>query len=404
MSETKPGKHVIFLGAGASMSSGYPSAVELRKAMASENGFASYVRKHLGPDLLSHKIAFEFRERFEDVLEYFRDGGYGSVDEFCYLARGKNPFEVQRLKALMSFILGIVDPESRFEDSDYYPFVQRLFEPSSDKLRDDLCIITLNYDPYLEFLLHRAVQTRARAAKGKDFKCPTDRSILSGFYPGPSDCEDGWQTGEGFCVLKLHGTIAICRKDLPDSKIVTFDDVFESDPRKRAQQLATKLADPNTPVFFPWELLDEGLSFLPPTDHWRGNLPYNEFRGGGLTKLAENIWDRAQKEVERAAKVSFVGFSAHPFLKPALTRLFGKKTGRLKLCVANPDREKYIRLGRVEPILHDSCSAIRLSALLREICPGCRDFIPQPSEMHYYSVPKFEEFIDKDMHPVPDER
>jgi hypothetical protein len=155
MSDNKPGKHVIFLGAGASISSGYPSAVDLRKLLSSEASFVSHVEKHLGEGRgggKAQEVAFKasfFQHHHSTTLENFRFGGYGTLDEFCYLAKGSRSHDIQKLKALMAFALAAINPELTFEDSDYYPFVQRLFEPNSDRLRSDICIINFNYDPIL---------------------------------------------------------------------------------------------------------------------------------------------------------------------------------------------------------------------------------------------------------------
>ena len=45
------GKHVIFLGAGASMSSGYPSAEHLRVLLGDKGAFREHIQKHTGLSL-----------------------------------------------------------------------------------------------------------------------------------------------------------------------------------------------------------------------------------------------------------------------------------------------------------------------------------------------------------------
>jgi hypothetical protein len=242
------------------------------------------------------------------------------------------------------------------------------------------------------------VKTRARAARSAILNSPTDRSILSGFYKGEAD--DPWQRKEGFCVLKLHGTIAICRDGLANSTILTFEDVMELDANKKLNILMKKLYEaPNLPVFFPWEIIDETLGYQDVgNDHWKANLPFDEFVGGSHTLINE-IWDRARYEVQRASKVSFVGFSAHPFLERAFHKLFTGKVGNLQLCVANPDRDRFSRPGKHTPILHSSSSPIRILSLLQKICNnGLR--VPAPTDMEHYSVSSFSDFIYREMEEV----
>ena len=73
------------------------------------------------------------------------------------------------MKQLVGIILALHNPEKSyklpsgqetngFESSDYYPLIQRLFG-GSDKVRDDIAILSYNYDPYFEFLLNRAYRT-----------------------------------------------------------------------------------------------------------------------------------------------------------------------------------------------------------------------------------------------------
>jgi hypothetical protein len=90
----------------------------------------------------------EYWDRNKEVLELFRDGGFATLDEFCKLAGGFDyQKEINRLRCFVRAALGLFNPEENFEKSEYYSFVQSLFEPDLVSLRDDITVLTYNYDP-----------------------------------------------------------------------------------------------------------------------------------------------------------------------------------------------------------------------------------------------------------------
>lgn len=125
MPEEHPKKHVIILGAGASVSSGYPVADQLRLLMSSEKR----LRERLG-ELAPFKTEYVDRiiermmgEPASRAIELFRHGGFATVDEFSNLAGFQMPKETQELKKLMRFCLALHNPEDDFEKADYYYFI-----------------------------------------------------------------------------------------------------------------------------------------------------------------------------------------------------------------------------------------------------------------------------------------
>lgn len=92
--------------------------------------------------------------------------GFATVDEFSYLARDKFATEVQSLKRLLRFALALHDPEDEFQKSDYYLFIQKLFHKGLFPLRQDVAILTFNYDPYLPYLLQGRLQLRVFQSLG----------------------------------------------------------------------------------------------------------------------------------------------------------------------------------------------------------------------------------------------
>lgn len=156
--------HVIFLGAGASASSGYPLANKLRLRLASEQQILKEFRCNESTDE-AEKVISSYFKVCAGSIESFRHGCFGTVDEFAYLASEKFPTSVVEMKQMTRLALSIHNPELRFEKSEYYQFVQRLFDANFlEKLRCNITIITYNYDSFLEYLILKAQLIRNRLA------------------------------------------------------------------------------------------------------------------------------------------------------------------------------------------------------------------------------------------------
>src|ERR1017187_6481574 len=92
------GKHVIFLGAGASKSSGYPLANELRLLLSSERHFLDWLKECFpnAPEGTA-LVDTEYFRSFESSIDLFRRGGFASVDEFCRcISDQRKPDDSQR--------------------------------------------------------------------------------------------------------------------------------------------------------------------------------------------------------------------------------------------------------------------------------------------------------------------
>lgn len=129
----KTGKHIIFLGAGASYRSGYPLANDLRLLISSrkkwEKALAKYQTSHNIEVLRIPAIGLQYWDKNRDVLDLFRNGGFATIDEFCKLA-GAHEFqkEIHGLRCFVRAALGLFNPEENFEKSEYYGFIQSLFK------------------------------------------------------------------------------------------------------------------------------------------------------------------------------------------------------------------------------------------------------------------------------------
>jgi hypothetical protein len=372
----KTGKHVIFLGAGASKQSGYPLANDLRLLISSrkkwEEALAGYeeIHKLVGRPITT--IGMSYWDKHADALNLFRNGGFATIDEFCKLAGGFSfQKEIHDLRCLVRVALGLFNPEEHFEKSEYYGFIQALFKNDLLSLREDLTVLTYNYDPYLEFLLHRALEHRFQViGREKSFAAGVDfaesakqdnalRAVTSGFG---SLGEQKWLGDENakpsFCVLKLHGSIVRVANQVADYEVL-----FSSDAKQRAENLFNEATGKYmTPILFPWEIMtDKG--FIETDSFPFHNAPtlYSLFRG---------IWERARREIQAADKISFVGLSMHSFLFDGLKYLFDGKEGQVEVCVANPDTTTWIQ-GNHETYWqnHPHSSAYAVNQALKHIAP-----------------------------------
>jgi len=121
MSEEPVKKHVIILGAGASITSGYPDANRLRLLMSSEKALREELsnRGKFDSEFVDRVVGRVLGGELGSAIELFRHGGFATVDEFSNLARNRFRTEVGLLKSLLRFSLALHDPEENFHKSDY---------------------------------------------------------------------------------------------------------------------------------------------------------------------------------------------------------------------------------------------------------------------------------------------
>lgn len=324
------------------------------------------------------------------AINLFRDGGFATVDEFSYLARHKFPEEVNGLKRLMRVVLALHNPEEQFSKSEYYRFVQKLFQPDLYQLREDVAVLSFNYDAYLEFLLWRACYTRRETLK-EPYDFEVADLATSGFYRRSINV---LRKKMGFCLLKLHGTIATPTVTNHRSSLC-FDDLFIAAPRSNLANTLSKFGRTLPPIIFPWEFR-----------HEEGTCPKDKFCLNDesifapksvlddltcdIHALFEAIWYRAQVEITSARRVSFVGISMHPYLHYGFEWLFemrmrAMQTPRLKaklesleVVVANPDAVGPVggaHRGVCKNVIERMNHVCPDTAFKMEICGGFGEFI-----------------------------
>ncbi len=408
----KIGKHVIFLGAGASNGSGYPLANDLRLLVASRNRWEQELVKYETKYNLANRPirvdGMAFWDRHAEALNLFRNGGFGTLDEFCKLAGGfQFQDEINGLRQVVRAALGLFNPEESFEKSEYYGFVQSLFDKDLVTLRKDVTVLTYNYDPYLEFLLYRAIEQRWKVRRRGKSLVMTDEdvartkahqnmlnAVTSGFFvPGNDEWLDSKETEQTFRVLKLHGAIGLVTDQVAD-----FECLFTADAGARAERLLTGNANRlPAPVLFPWEIMSD-KGFVE-----KEAFPLQNF--GPMYPLLRRIWERARYEVQAAEKISFVGLSMHSYLLDGLKHLFKGKKGIVEVVVANTDNTVFVP-GRTEThwnnIPHSPAFAV--AKVLAEVAPEMKR-VGIPSGRHQSDgditlVKDFASFVKTQMAPV----
>lgn len=369
-------RHVIFLGAGASCTSGYPIGQDLRLQMSSTLHFKAEVEKSVRGDSIQndhracyHNCLKRFND-FEESVKLFRHGGFGTVDEFSKLASNGYQEHVQNMKKLMRVVLSLQNPEDAFHKSDYYPFIQRLFRDDQlDKLRSEITVITYNYDCYLDFLMLEAFRQRQKLSGSpqevNDFWC---NKLTSGFYNPKANGEWSSQT-QGFNYYKLHGSIAF-----GNEPYFGHQALFQDDAVKRLGNLANGgLQYEVPPIVFPWELFDGSSGKFIPEDDFifvkQAKDSAAKERAFSLFHHLKTIWDKAKRQVLAADKISFIGLSMHQYMEDGLAFLFEGKTNGVQVVVANPSNNHF---KDAENRLHPSSICGRVAAIFRDITPNMK--------------------------------
>ncbi len=380
--------------------SGYPLANALRLLLSSKKHFVDFLRKALGEVEQSQTYICQgmisHYDRFAPSIELFRHGGFATVDEFCKLATGSKEFAlaVEHMRALTVIVLGLHHPEKDFHESQYYGFVQRLFDRSLCGLRDDVAVLSFNYDPYLEFVLSRALQERSRIAG-----CKLNDNLLNaatgGFWNVNTWAQNATD-GRGFVLLKLHGSITNAQAT---DVTLGYKDVIQDDPSTRISRLTSVgLGKFKPPLLFPWELFDAKGGFIDaksiPADV--PSFYYEAFQA---------TWRRAQAEVSTAQKISFVGLSMHEYLEQGLRFLFRLRHGHIDVVMADPANAPFATTTEDPgPAKRPGTPAHRLRTTLKRVAPGLQN-APANGLRHRYDdgslhircLPNFSDFIRLEM-------
>ncbi len=377
------------------MSSGYPSAEQLRLLMTSRLALRDKLEQHC-PELsekerpsIRHGIWDRMQKTEAQAIQLFRNGGFASVDEFSKLAqKGKYAKFVPALKSLMRIALALHNPEIRFHESDYYPFLQSLFQADEARLREDITILSFNYDTYLEYLLARAYSVRRDVDQAR---LDAHDQAINAVYSGFQNIDDKGWTGLKFKVLKLHGSIAF-----PESRAGIAEE-FDTEmlfslpqPNKPLRIVAAMRLDHTKsipPVVFPWELFKEDTVEFKKMEDFCLNHP-DDWPKQRLYFLLRDVWTQAQEAVQRADKISLIGLSGHSYLKQGFRFLLNGRNDEFHGFVANPENgdERRIYSDKASGRYREDCAIGRLDRFFRELTGSKKASIFSPS-------PSFRDFI-----------
>ena len=407
--------HVIFLGAGASFNSGYPIGQGLRLKIATQENFNEELRKHINLDTVIPdtrnaygKCSNRFAD-FKESVELFRHGGFATVDEFSKLASAGHQEHVQNMKKIMRIVLSIHNPEKQFHESDYYPFIQRLFRDDKlDELRSNITILTYNYDCYFDFLLLEAFRHRQKLSENpqelNDFWC---NKLTGGFFKPDVNLDWASHT-DSFHYYKLHGSLAY-----GSNMYFGHQASFRHDDVKRYENLGEKsIQSENPPVVFPWELFESDSGKFISEDEFvfvqQAKDSAAKEKAKKLFQHFKKIWMNSKWAVERADKISFVGLSMHEYMADGLAYLFQGKSNGVQAVVANKINEQF---KNPENRLHPSSLCGRVAEMFRTVAPDMKyvrssseddgifrdktpDSAPESDITPRYS---FKEFIEREM-------
>ena len=174
------------------------------------------------------------------------------------------------------------------------------------------------------------------------------QAITSGFEK-PED--QNWLEREGFCHLKFHGVCMSTgdpykpRQRLPvqaDDRVpLNAHDFFGGFPLEAKLAVLSQPPFSNIPppVLLPWKIIDDSGRILEQNEFL--STVGKDWRHANLYQLFAGIWKKAKREVMQANKISFVGLSMGPFLKPAFRYPFSDRSGSAEIVVVNTENERF---------------------------------------------------------------
>jgi hypothetical protein len=349
----------------------------------------------------------DYLDSFNAVTSVLRDGAFETMDELSRLSvGGEHSANIRILKKLMRFIFALYNPHLHaLAESDYRPLIQALLGHSS-QIREDISIVSFNYDPYLEFSLRLAFMNRQFVNPGDSADYIALRQAITSGFENPNDLS--WLEREGFCHLKLHGACVFPgdptrpRKRLP---VQGGDDIplnasdffgFSTLHGKLAALAHPPLSREEPPVLLPWEIVHESGHLLSREEYL--TAVKGDWQHANLYQLFSGIWQKAKQEVTSASKVSFVGLSMGPFVVPATRYLFSGRTGAAEFAVVNPENERF---KTHSDRLHPRSPAGRTYAILEKIVSSDFRFTESTTSLNEKcSLEEQFENVKADYHPA----
>jgi hypothetical protein len=288
---------VIFLGAGASASAGFPL----------NEGLANYIIYKLPklkldpPDDFYHQRWETQPNQWKDLGESLRKTNFLSVDEFCENVQSK-PTDVVEMKRMLRLALFSYSDNWWLHRVEYRRFISTLFD-APRHLGSQFAVVNFNYDGLFGKLLADAFLERHRSA---GVALPQDHvlaTIAGGYYnqPEPERLQEPIVAPEDsgtneFDHYMPHGTITVAKEEEKLCSLVNIIYGHRDNPTRRKELFLSKYF--TTPlVRFPWEKADSAP-----------RVP---------SHLA-----RPMVAVMEAPRIHFIGLSGHKLLQHSLRTIF----------------------------------------------------------------------------------
>ena len=288
---------VIFLGAGASVSAGFPTNVGLTRYLIEElpirQRCTTVPRGPLSSDTVEQQWRFE--------AETLRKANCLSVDEFCELAQPSRG-DGLTLKKMLS--LALFDKVKDFKRwNDYVKLVDTLFIPRNVNLDDRLTLVNFNYDGLLGKMLVDAVRHRCKVAKKE---CPPGWRLaaIGGGWCGSGHGHDATPANHSaelqvpeFCHHMPHGTFTAAMNERDE--ILALEDLIYSDAADHSakENWLLRHYDLIPMIQFPWE-----------RDNRR--------------QIHQRQLVHPAHSVAEATRIHFIGLSGHHLLRHSLRDIF----------------------------------------------------------------------------------
>jgi hypothetical protein len=292
---------VIFLGAGASLSAGFPTNKDLTNyiiyKMSETTRFLPYENRTVVKLDLPKELA---SDGWENLKASLRKSAFLSVDEFCQLAN-RDPAIVARMKRLLRVAL-FDHTLDWFLNNDYRTFVESLFlKPASTELNSRFTVVNFNYDGLLGKLLTDAVSERCALAGTEP---PTETKLAGlagGYYAKPKAglytpaYESDILKEDEFAHHMPHGTLVA----VADSKNIysLSDTIYGHDTAEKRVEVFLNSYWLDSLIHFPWE-------------------------AGGRQDVYKRQNDHAAISIREAKRIHFIGLSGHPLLRTSICRMF----------------------------------------------------------------------------------
>jgi hypothetical protein len=290
---------VIFLGAGASVSAGFPTNEGLTRYIIEELPFRKRVTS-VPYDLPPPNF---IESQWKRIARDLREANSLSVDEFCEIAQptSGNGMELKRMLSLALF-----DKTAELKQwNDYVKFVYSLFRQGTPDLDDRFTIVNFNYDGLLGRMLVKAAQRRRMAANKGILAIEGLAALTGGWYgsdqlPGDDMLVRATNSFEPhrFCHHMPHGTFTVMRDSAGD--LHSMEDVIYSEASHEAKEnWFLKRYNRMPMIQFPWEK--------------DSRLPVHQMQ-----------FEHAALSVEEAKRIHFIGLSGHSLLRHSLADIFSR--------------------------------------------------------------------------------